>query len=74
MNKPENEMTLLKLEKKESKTKKGKFYYTGFLGFNTVYADEYNGFLYVKIQQWPKKEMAGNIEIQPLSNQNDVPF
>lgn len=47
-------MLLLVLEKKESKN--GKVFYSGFMGLNSVYADEYQGKLFVKLQKWPKIE------------------
>lgn len=72
LNKPENEMLLMVLEEKLSKT--GKKYYTGFMGLNSVYANESNGRLFVTLQKWPKKEiLPENIKV-PLAPEEDVPF
>lgn len=63
-------MLMMVLEKKTSKT--GKEYYTGFLGLNSVYANESNGKLYITLQKWPKKEKpSGNL---PIAEEEDVPF
>jgi hypothetical protein len=70
MNKPENEMLYMVLEKKVS-AQTGKEYYTGFLGINSIYANEHNGKLYIKIQKWPKKENANSAF---KSTEEDVPF
>ena len=72
LNKPENEMLLMVLEEKLSKT--GKKYYTGFFGLNSIYANESKGKLYVNIQKWPKKEILPENAKVPLAAEEDVPF
>lgn len=72
MNKPEKEMLLAVLDEKTLNN--GNVIYTGFLGFNSIHASVYNGKLYIRLQKWPKKENLGNVEINSLSNETDVPF
>lgn len=72
MNKPDAEITMMILEKKTSQ--RGKEYFTGRLGFNRIYADEYNGKLYVKIQSWPKEDRNQDSPGFISGNEEDVPF
>lgn len=75
--KPDNEMLLMVLEKKQSAT--GKDYYVGFMGLNTVYASESNGKLFVNLQKWPRKDAPADApkkESAPAQkvDEEDVPF
>ena len=77
--KPENKMLLAVLEitKDDYLEKKTIYFKTRPMGLNSISANLKGGKLYIELQQWPreeKKEMAGNIEIQPLANETDVPF
>jgi|GEM_PF-6547781 len=56
MKNPDQEILMMRLIKKTSQS--GKVYFTGKLGFNTVYANEYNGKLYIKLQQWPQDDQS----------------
>jgi len=69
MNKPENEMLLAVLEAKTLKN--GSVIFTGFLGMNTIYANEYNGKLFIKLQKWPKKE-KNQYDQTPTFNGNEA--
>jgi len=73
LNKPENEMLLMVLEEKLSKT--GKKYYTGFMGLNSVYANESGGKLFVSLQRWKRDETKESSKSKiPLAKEEDVPF
>lgn len=73
MSKPENKMLLAVLDVSKV-TDDATYFKTRGLGLNSIGATLKNGKLYIELVKFPKEEKAGNIVIDPLSNQEDVPF